>query len=63
MLKKLKLHAYDVILYSLVICLKGACSDPQPHPQTFFKHMEILMQEVESHLEGYVCEVASTKSL
>ncbi len=39
--------------------VKGACSDPQPHPPPiFFKHiMEILVPEVESYLEGFVCEI------
>ncbi len=37
--------------------IKGACSDPQPHPPIFFKHMEILVPEVESYLEGIVDEI------
>ena len=37
--------------------IKGSCSDPQPHSPTFFKHMEILVQEVDSYLEGFVCEI------
>ncbi len=36
--------------------IKGACSDPQPHPPAFFKHIEILVPNVESYLEGFVCE-------
>ena len=33
--------------------VKGACFDPQPHsPNFFFKHTEI-----ESYLEGFMCEV------
>ncbi len=35
---------------------KGA-SDPQPHPPTFFKQMEILVPKVESYLEGLMCEI------
>ncbi len=42
---------------------KGACSDPQPHPPKFFKHMEILVPEGESYLEGCVCEVSCANSL
>ncbi len=39
----------NIIPYTL---LKGVCSDPQPHPppQLFFKHMEILVPEIESYL-------------
>ncbi len=37
--------------------VKGACSDPQPHPPTFFKHMEILVPKVESYLEDLMCEI------
>ena len=37
----------------------GACSDPQPHPPTFFSNiMKILVPEVESYLEGFISEVA-----
>ena len=41
---------------------KGACSDPQPHPPFFFKHMEILVPGVESYLEDFMCEVSCTNS-
>ena len=41
----------------LIDKFKGACSDPQPHPPNFFKHMEILLPEVESYLEGFVYEI------
>ena len=34
---------------------KGACSDPKPHPPTFFKHGD--WPEVELYLEGFMCEV------
>ncbi len=43
--------------------IKGACSDPQPHPPTFFKHMEILVPKVESYLEGFMCEILCAKSV
>ncbi len=38
--------------------IKGACSasDPQPHLPTSFK--QILVPEVESYFEGFMCEVA-----
>ena len=42
--------------------VKGACSDPQPHPHGFFKHIEILVLELESYLEGFMCEVSCTNS-
>ena len=42
-------------------CFKGACSDPQPHPPTSFKHMEILVSKVESYLEGFMCEILCAK--
>ncbi len=32
-------------------------------PPTFFKHMEILVPEVESYLEAFVCEILGTKSV
>ncbi len=39
--------------------VKGACSDPQPYPPyIFFKHTVILVPEVESYLEGFMCEAA-----
>ena len=42
---------------------KGACSDPQPHPPNLVKHMEIFWYgEVESYLEGCMCEVSYTSS-
>ena len=34
----------------LSVFLKGACSNPQPHPPTFFKHMQIFVPVVESYL-------------
>ena len=48
---------------NMPVSLKGACSDPQPHPPIFFKHMEILVPEVESYLEDCMCEVSCTNSL
>ncbi len=44
-------------------CFKGACSDPQPHPPTFFKNIEILVAKVELYLEGFVCEILCAKSV
>ncbi len=41
----------------VVLCVKGACSDPQPHPPNFFKPMEILVPEVDLYLEGFMCEL------
>ncbi len=32
-------------------------------PPNFFKHMEILVPEVESYLEGCVCEISCANSL
>ncbi len=40
--------------------LKGACKDPQPQPPTFFKDMEILVQEV---VEICMFDVAFAKSV
>ena len=42
-------------------CVRGACSDPQPHsppPQYFVNCMEILVLEVELYLESFKYEVA-----
>ncbi len=55
-------HQPFILFYFLFFTLnlfKGACSDPQPYPipPTFFKHMKILVPEVESYLEGFVCEI------
>ncbi len=41
--------------------VKGACSDPQPHPTFFPSIMEILMPEVESYVGGFMCKVACVK--
>ncbi len=41
----------------------NVCSDLQPHPPTFFRHMEILVPEVESYLEGFMCEISCVKSV
>ena len=35
---------------------EGACSNPQLLPSIFFKYVKILLQEVESYLEGFMCE-------
>ena len=45
---------------------KGVCSDPQPHPppcQFFLKHKEILVPQVDSYLEGSMCEVPCTNGV
>ena len=46
---------------------KSACSNPQPHPLIFFfTHIEILVPEIESYLQGlfiYMFEVACAKSV
>ena len=39
------------------ICFKGACSDPQPH-SPIFSNVDILVPEVGSYLEGFMCEVS-----
>ena len=50
-----------VYLRRFLVLVKGACSDPQPHPPTFFKHMEILVPKVELYLEGFMCEILCAK--
>ena len=45
------------ILYAKKYLKVIVCSYPQPHPSTFFKHMEILVPKVESYLEGFMCEI------
>ncbi len=41
---------------------KGACSDPQVHPTTFY--IEILIPEIETlYLEDSMCEVSCAKSV
>ena len=52
---------YNVVPGNVVV--KGACSDPQPHPQLFFSNiiMEIFVPKVESYLEGFMCEIVCTK--
>ncbi len=32
-------------------------------PQNFFKHMEILVPEIQLYLEGFVCEILWAKSV
>ncbi len=55
---ELRVSPVDAITFmELNFDLKGACSDPQPHPPTFFKHREILIPKVESYLEGLMCEI------
>ncbi len=41
---------------------KGACSDPEYRPATFFKHM-ILIPVVNSYFASLFCEVACIKSV
>ncbi len=43
--------------------IKCACSNPQSHPPLFLEHKEILAPEVESYLEGFMCEVACARSV
>ncbi len=43
--------------------VKGACSNPQFHHPTFFKHMKILVHEVEPYLEGFIYKVTCAKSV
>ena len=68
------LVSLDFVRFVMAITIAGevtenmltglACSDPQPHPPTFFKHTEILVQEVESYLEkSFMCEMACAKSV
>ena len=46
----------------MLFTLTGTCSDPQPHPPTFYKHYGDLAPEVESYLEG-VCARWHAQSL
>ena len=46
-----------------VMDLQGACSDQQPHPPNFFFKRQDLVPEVDSYLEGFVCEVGRAKSV
>ncbi len=36
--------------------VKGVCSYLQPHPPIFSNIMEILVPEIESYLQGSMCE-------
>ena len=40
--------------------IKGAFSDPQPHPPNFFKHGDFVL-EVEPYLDGFMGDVACAK--
>ncbi len=49
------------IRWTRVLIIKGACSHPQPPSPTFFRHMEILVPNLESYLEGFICKKLCAK--
>ena len=57
------IHPAIVLICEFKSLLKGACSDPRNHPPAFFKHLEILVPEVESYLQGFMCEISCAKSV
>ncbi len=49
---------YCCVMRSINWQFKGACSDPQPHPPTLFKHMEKLGH---IYLERFMCDILCAK--
>ncbi len=47
-----------LVYYCFSIVCKGAFRSAASSP-TFFKHHEILVPEVESYLEGFMCETCA----